>query len=70
MLQLHIKTYHTSKLLTLLTQHVKNVHEKICGLQCTPLKIVQEETENAQLISTLTSNTLDHGLFIHQVIKM
>ena len=24
----------TSKLLTLLTQHVKNVHEKICGLQC------------------------------------
>ena len=41
MLELHIKTYHTkvatsvtSKLLTLLTQHVKNVHEKICGLQC------------------------------------
>ena len=41
MLELHIKTYHTkvvtsvnSKLLILLTQHVKNVHEKICGLQC------------------------------------
>ena len=41
MLELHIKTYDTlvatsvtSKLLTLLTQHVKNVHEKICGLQC------------------------------------
>ena len=40
MLELHIKTYHTlkvattvnSKLLILLTQHVKNVHEKICGL--------------------------------------
>ena len=36
----------------------------------TLLKIVQEETENAQLFSTLTSNTLGHGLFIHQVIKI
>ena len=36
----------------------------------TLLKLAQEETENAHLFSTLTSNTLGHGLFIHQVIKM
>ena len=49
----------------------EDAHE-IFYLVCivTPLKIAQEETENAHLFSTLTSNTLGHGLFIHQVIKM